>query len=112
VQHHSNFASAREAGDKMIWLWAKALFLFMAKLIIPPPNSVSDFTIDRNEKCPACGHREGELRTIMDAKQTILVQHHCNVCGARWHEKTILGAKPGIITPAQVWVHGDERSSS
>jgi hypothetical protein len=95
----------------MIWQWWKSLLIFLAKLVIPPPKEPSDRSIDRNEKCPACGHREGELRTIMDSKQTILVQHHCRICGARWHEKTILAAKPGIITPAQVWVQGDEISS-
>jgi hypothetical protein len=48
----------------------------------------------------------------MDSRQTILVQHHCKICGARWHEKTILAAKPGIITPAQVWMQSDQSSSS
>lgn len=96
----------------MIWYWLKLICVFLAKLVIPPPVSSSDLAIDRNEKCPACGHREGELRTIMDSKQTILVQHHCKICGARWHEKTILAVKAGIITPAQVWMQGEEISSS
>jgi hypothetical protein len=95
----------------MIWHWWKRFFVFLAKLIVPPPKSLPDRLIDRNEKCPACGHREGELKTIMDTKQMILVQHHCKICGARWHEKTILAAKAGIITPAQVWVQGDDISS-
>lgn len=96
----------------MIWHWLKSILIFVSKLVIPPPTTIPDLRIDRNEKCPACGHREGELRTIMDAKQTILVQHRCKVCGARWHEKTILAAKAGIITPAQVWMHADQDSSS
>lgn len=96
----------------MIWYWLKLFFAVMARLVIPAPSASPDLYIDRNEKCPACGHREGELRTVMDAKQTILVQHRCKVCGARWHEKTILAAKAGIITPAKVLFHADQESSS
>lgn len=92
----------------MIWLWLKRILFLLAKLIVPPPGDVTDLCIDRNAKCPACGHREGELRTIIDARQAILVQHHCKVCGSRWHEKTIVAAKNGIITPAQVWTQGDQ----
>lgn len=96
----------------MIFHWLKLFVLLLGKLLIPPPPAIPDLRIDCNEKCPACGHRRGDLLSIMDSRQSILVQHHCKICGARWHEKTILAAKPGIITPAQLWIQGDPNSSS
>lgn len=50
-------------------------------------------TVDLNSKCPACGHRSGKLRLVAvlaNGKPEEAIQHTCQICGAQWHEPTVL----------------------
>jgi hypothetical protein len=52
---------------------------------------IRDLAIDPNSKCPACGGRSGELKcTIVEANPkpnaTMMVEHTCRICQAKWYE--------------------------
>ena len=51
--------------------------------------------IDPNSKCPACGARNGKLKTVMvetekKPNKTVMVEHTCGVCIATWYEPTVV----------------------
>ena len=56
---------------------------------------IRDAEVDINAKCPACGHRQGKLRCIIVERQekpnkTVMVEHTCGVCDAKFFEPTVL----------------------
>lgn len=75
-----------------------ALFWALRWFIPRPP--VPDPIVDRNEKCPACGYREGKLKCVRVATEKqhvtgdVLVEHTCCVCSANWFSPTVLGGTP------------------
>lgn len=77
----------------------------MARLfIVPPsPSSLPKLLIDAT--CPGCGHSKGKI-TCVEAHSANnifvpMIQHQCQVCGARWHEPTVYkDPKPGEILPS------------
>ena len=73
----------------MIIIWLKAALLFAIKLILPPPPQAVFPVIDRDEQCPACGHRNGGIECVAEQNRTV-VQHTCNECGAQWNVATVL----------------------
>lgn len=47
--------------------------------------------IDPNAKCPACGHTQGSIRSIVDPEsKKLVIQHTCAVDGFKWAEAPIL----------------------
>lgn len=57
--------------------------------------------VDVNQKCPACGHRQGKIvcrEAELQAGRTALIEHQCQVCGA-------LAYEPTIVKPEQ-WLAG------
>jgi hypothetical protein len=66
---------------------------------------IRDAEIDPNSKCPGCGHRNGKLKCdLVERKEkpntTAMIQHVCQICGATWHEPTIV--KPELWVPAEL----------
>lgn len=66
--------------------------------------------IDPNSKCPACGWRNGKLKTVVveakekstdtNSNKTVMVEHNCNTCHAAWYEPTVL--KPELWAPPEL----------
>lgn len=85
----------------MIYLYLKQALLFLLKLAIPPRPVEPEPAVDINARCPACGHRNGEIELVwetpiiteaMVGKAEMKVklgnsylQHKCHVCKARWY---------------------------
>ena len=53
--------------------------------------------VDRNAKCPACGHTTGDI--VFSVEQRLLV-HKCFVCRAEWGEKPIMIVEHWLAEPA------------
>jgi hypothetical protein len=53
--------------------------------------------VDRNAKCPACGHRLGDIVFSVDLR---LLVHKCFICRAEWGEKPLLVADAWLAKPA------------
>lgn len=56
---------------------------------------------DPNGKCPACGHREGEIRwaaglELQDGSKGAVV-HQCHICKAPWFKKPLVPAAKWAI---------------
>jgi hypothetical protein len=58
--------------------------------------------VDVNMKCPACGHRDGDIRFIAELQFKDSTEggiaHHCKICDANWVEKPIIRAKDWALT--------------
>src|ERR1051326_447189 len=59
-------------------------------------------TEDKSVKCPACGHRDGKIRlkTPLNGRTnqtSVLIEHDCQVCDARWHEPTVVSAEKWLM---------------
>ena len=52
--------------------------------------------VDRNAKCPACGHRLGDVVFSTDLR---LLVHKCFVCRAEWGEKPLVDAASWLGEP-------------
>lgn len=85
----------------MIILWLRAAAIWLLKLLIPPPPPPPPIPqIDPCAPCPSCGHRKGRITSVeIDGK--MLVQHDCDVCKARWHEKAVLQDPTAVHMHAQ-----------
>jgi len=93
----------------MLWLWLYHLWRGIRALIWLP--AAQPQRIDVNAACPACGAAQGclvavqptTIRSEAGVREPVLVQHICKVCGARWHEKTIVeDRKAELIFPADI----------
>jgi hypothetical protein len=98
----------------MIWTWLAQFALFALRALLPLswlPEEPREPQIDRNAKCVVCGARDGALLAMRPAGEvtpgglptsSVLCQHTCNICGARWYEKPVyIGEnKDDIIHPA------------
>ncbi len=88
----------------MIFYWLiVALRRLRWLFVLPPAQEVA--RVDPNAKCPACGATSGKLAAVQDgvgAKAVIVVEHTCNVCAARFFEKTVLNAGPDRIRTEHV----------
>jgi hypothetical protein len=74
----------------MIWLSLRDALLWLVFMLIPPPAKLRAIpSIDPNAVCPACGHRQGQIRAVLNGAATV-VQHQCTICQCRWYEKPIL----------------------
>jgi transcription elongation factor Elf1 len=64
---------------------------------------IRDAEVDVNAKCPSCGHRDGKLKCTVvssDKGRTVMVEHTCNVCEAKFFEPTIV--KPSAWVSAEL----------
>lgn len=94
----------------MIWYWLIKAIRYLAYLFGKPNLSKLAF-IDTNEKCPVCGHEEGELvavEVMAGNFRGVACLHTCKVCGARVIDEPVqkrndvmAAAKAsGIVDPA------------
>jgi len=93
----------------MIWLWLWNAIRFLGRLVLPPksPEPVKIVpTIDPNAPCPVCGHTKGSLKSVQMDGERILVQHACEICGARHFVKPITTVDAGKIVPAVKLLEG------
>lgn len=86
----------------MIWIWIIVTIKYLKQFFwLPKPEAIAER--DPNARCLVCGHHEGELRCVRmikpgpraadrPAEESILCQHRCKRCGARWFEKPLLGS--------------------
>ena len=91
----------------MIFVVLFALWEALLWLVLPPqPPSPQ---LNPNAPCPACGASGGKLKTVRPGAmktngvtlEPAMVEHTCNVCQARWFEKTLVEDKSGThIHPA------------
>lgn len=72
----------RDYGRKKLWIALKAV---LRRSYIR--WRVSRTVRDVNEKCPACGHRKGNIKFSEVHKQLL---HSCEVCQAAWGEPCIV----------------------
>lgn len=42
---------------------------------------------DPNEKCPRCGHHQGEIHF---EKERNLLRHTCRICSAEWYQTPLI----------------------
>lgn len=88
----------------MLWYWLKHALRWLAIWLGPTPSWAARVAIDKNAKCPACGHCDGQLSFARlrrpktkptpaltgDGKVIAVgqpfVKHACNVCGCMWLE--------------------------
>lgn len=80
----------------MLWVFARAAFLFLARLVVPPPVRYPEAFIDPDEKCPACGNRKGSLKCVLNGADPV-IQHSCEVCAAKWLSPLISEAKDKVL---------------
>jgi DNA-directed RNA polymerase subunit RPC12/RpoP len=52
--------------------------------------------VDRNAKCPACGHRLGDIVFSAEAKMLV---HKCFVCRAEFGEKPVVDTDEWLAPP-------------
>lgn len=74
----------------MIWLWINSAWVWLLKLVIPPPAKPVTRKLDANAPCPACGNTSGTMRAVQLESKRSMVQHVCNICHAKWYEKPII----------------------
>lgn len=43
--------------------------------------------LNPNEKCPRCGHHQGEIHF---EKERNLLRHTCRICSAEWYQKPLI----------------------
>ena len=82
----------------MIILWLYKFFMFLVRLIVPPPE---ELFIEINAKCPVCGHRDGKISSVLKNGK-IAVQHHCNIDGSIWFEDAIVTDAHKVVYPKEV----------
>lgn len=91
----------------MIWYQLARLVRFLVRLIMPlKPLDVAK--IDRDAKCPMCGHTLGVLRAVEadvreqggSPRKKPLCQHTCQICGYRWFENPVVKLEPASGRPA------------
>lgn len=85
----------------MIITWLIRALVFIAKLIIPAPATAPERKIDPNDRCPSCGHREGQIRAY-DNEGRPLVQHTCKVCLAKWYVLPVMPGNAQALINAKV----------
>lgn len=86
----------------MIWYWLMIAIKNAMKLLVPP-DPLSTRRVYPNAKCAACGAFDGRLRTVHRVygpkrQKHVLVEHTCNVCGARTYERPVVDS----ATPEKV----------
>ena len=106
----------------MIFVWLITGFRWLLRLLIPSPQQVAwalsplqAETIDPNQKCPSCGHTDGRIATIAgvdfgkDVTVTLVVQHTCNVCGAKWRQLPLVQKPEHVLDAPMQLQPGQEK---
>jgi hypothetical protein len=70
-----------------------SIFLALIVLVIRTTSRRDPLAVDVNAKCPACGHRQGNLLMKVDEKGDTFIQHTCAICSAEFYEPTIVKAE-------------------
>lgn len=86
----------------MIWYWLVSFIRYLVYLFGKPPLSKLAY-IDVNEKCPVCGHTEGELTAVqvmIGNFKGVACLHTCKVDGARWLEMPVVN-KPDVMASSK-----------
>jgi hypothetical protein len=90
----------------LIWIWARRLLFFIGWLLIPPPALAPHPVRNPNADCPSCGNTDGKIRCIPmhpDGKSPgVILRHTCNICGAQWHEDTVIKDNANWLYPSDV----------
>jgi len=96
----------------VLWVWIKKslwdAWLALYWLFVPPPPSykppVPHRVISPNTDCPACGNASGKIECVPMIEATapgVVIRHTCNICGANWHEATVIkGDDPSVLFPS------------
>ena len=79
----------------MIFYWLRKLWLRFHWLVTPP-TARDVARVNPNAPCPVCGARAGRITCVTDA-QSILVQHECQVCTAKWHEQPVTKVSTSMV---------------
>lgn len=84
----------------MIFYWLRKLIMTIRWLVIAPDEK-QFVKINKNLKCPVCGHADGRLRCVemlrSNNQTSVLCQHTCNVCGARFYEIPVAKVDSSIV---------------
>ncbi len=87
----------------MIFYWL-VLFARRVRWLFAMPSASEVSCVDPNAKCPACGATAGKLEAVTVGEGTrasVVVEHACSVCGAKYFEKTVLEVGPDKIHTAR-----------
>lgn len=85
----------------MLFIYLRMMLVYVLHFILPQATIAPDLQIDINQKCPACGNRQGSIRTVMTAlpngKPMLLVRHNCALCAAHWFQQPISDDEDGSL---------------
>lgn len=82
----------------MIWHYLMQFFIWLMRLVVPP-SATQYARVRPDAQCPVCGTTQGRIRCVKRGT-TILAQHTCGECGARWHESPVVRVDAQLVWPS------------
>ncbi len=89
-----------------MYVWLRAVLMFLVRLVLPPPPKAKDRAIDPHQACAVCGNQNHTLEALTitsnpgqgaDAVRRTVVKVSCDACGGSFYVKPLAGENADLV---------------